>query len=129
MDEEWRSYVFFSSDEYIKCLCADQSGKKLDKKHGQKEFDFYADLYGKDGKKGTNDPKTTAKNYLAWCEESGRLPERAYKGSFNVRIGQDLHRKIAMYAVEKEISLNGLVETALQEYVVREEQKQYSCSR
>ena len=50
--------------------------------------------------------------YLAWCEESGRLPERAYKGSFNVRIGQDLHRKIAMYAVEKEISLNGLVETA-----------------
>ena len=49
--------------------------------------------------------------------------------SFNVRIGQDLHRKIAMYAVEKEISLNGLVETALQEYVVREEQKQYSCSR
>ena len=67
--------------------------------------------------------------YLAWCEESGRLPERAYKGSFNVRIGQDLHRKIAMYAVEKEISLNGLVETALQEYVVREEQKKYSCSR
>ena len=34
MDEEWRSYVFsqeyvfFSSDEYIKCLCADQSGKR-----------------------------------------------------------------------------------------------------
>ena len=25
--------VFYSFDEYIKCLCADQSGKKLDKKH------------------------------------------------------------------------------------------------
>ena len=52
-----------------------RTGKKLDKKHGQKEFDFYADLYGKDGKKGTNDPKTTAKNYLAWCEENGYIPK------------------------------------------------------
>ncbi len=66
--------------------------------------------------------------YLELCEASGREPERAYKGSFNVRVGQELHRKIAMYAVAKEVSLNGLVETALREYVVREEQKQYSCN-
>ena len=50
------------------------TGKKLDKDKGQRDFDFYGDLYGKDGKEGTHDPKKTAQNYLAWCDEYNYIP-------------------------------------------------------
>ena len=47
------------------------------------------------------------------CEEKGIEPERAYKGSFNVRISPELHKKIAVCATEQQISLNSFVENAL----------------
>lgn len=52
-----------------------KTGSKLDKKKGQIDFDFYGDLYGKDGKEGTHDPKQTAQNYLAWCDENNYIPK------------------------------------------------------
>lgn len=52
-------------------------------------------------------------DYLALCEEKGIEPERAYKGSFNVRISPELHKKIAVCAAEQQISLNSFVENAL----------------
>ena len=39
------------------------------------DFDFYGDLYGKDGKEGTHDPKKTAENYLKWCDEHNYIPK------------------------------------------------------
>lgn len=51
------------------------TGKKLDKDKGQTDFDFYGDLYGKDGKEGTHDPKQTAQNYLKWCYENNYIPK------------------------------------------------------
>lgn len=47
-------------------------GSKLE---GVPDFSFYADLYGVDGKEGTHDPKKTAENYLAWCDENGYIPK------------------------------------------------------
>lgn len=55
--------------------------------------------------------------YLALCEEIGDAPEKAYKGSFNVRISPQLHQQAAIYAISQQISLNSLVETALRSYV------------
>ena len=51
------------------------TGKKLDSKKGEVDFDFYGDLYGTDGKEGTHDPKQTAKNYLKWCDENHYIPK------------------------------------------------------
>ena len=56
-------------------------------------------------------------DYLALCEERGEVPERAYKGSFNVRIPPQLHQQAAVYALSQQISLNALVEAALRSYV------------
>ena len=53
-------------------------------------------------------------DYLSFCEETGTEPERAYKGSFNVRISPELHRQIAVCAASQQISLNSFVENALQ---------------
>ena len=46
------------------------------------------------------------------------MPEQPYKGSFNVRISPELHRTLAIYAMENGKSLNAAVEEALEKYVV-----------
>lgn len=56
-------------------------------------------------------------DYLALCAEKGIEPERAYKGSFNIRISPELHKTAAVYAASRQVSLNSLVEAALQAYV------------
>ena len=55
-------------------------------------------------------------DYLALCKEDGVSPEVAYKGSFNVRISPQLHEQLAVYAQNQGISMNKLVENALQSY-------------
>ena len=55
--------------------------------------------------------------YLKDCTERGVKPEQPYKGSFNVRINPELHRIIAIYAMENGKSLNAAVEEALRQYV------------
>ena len=56
---------------------------------------------------------TAVDDYLALCEAEGREPEKAYKGSFNVRISPELHRKLALQAAAEQMSLNSFVERAL----------------
>ena len=68
---------------------------------------------GESGKELLSDFHTAVDDYLALCQEKGVKPERAYKGSFNVRISPELHRKIAVCATKQQISLNSFVENAL----------------
>ena len=55
--------------------------------------------------------------YLADCKERNVKPEQPYKGTFNVRISPELHRNIALYAIEHEKSLNAAVEEAIENMV------------
>ncbi|MCD8104606.1 MAG: type II toxin-antitoxin system HicB family antitoxin [Lachnospiraceae bacterium] len=57
-------------------------------------------------------------DYLDFCKEVGKEPEKEYKGTFNVRIGSDLHKKLAMIAMEKGESLNATVEKAIRGYIL-----------
>lgn len=52
-------------------------------------------------------------DYLALCAAEGRPPEKAYKGSFNVRVSPELHKKLAICASTQRMSLNSFVERAL----------------
>lgn len=52
-------------------------------------------------------------DYLALCEAQGTEPEKAYKGSFNVRISPELHKAAVIAAMRDQISLNSFVETAI----------------
>lgn len=52
-------------------------------------------------------------DYLTMCETEGREPEKAFKGSFNVRISPDLHKKLVVRANAEQMSLNSYVEQAL----------------
>lgn len=51
--------------------------------------------------------------YLADCGERNVEPEQPYKGTFNIRISPELHRNIALYAMEHGKSLNAAVEEAI----------------
>ena len=62
---------------------------------------------------------TAVDDYLALCEAEGREPEKAYKGSFNVRISPELHRKLALQAAAEQMSLNSFVERALAQAIAR----------
>lgn len=55
--------------------------------------------------------------YLEDCRERNVVPEQPYKGSFNVRINPELHRTVAIYAMENGKSLNAAVEEAIKQYV------------
>ncbi|MBQ9880148.1 MAG: type II toxin-antitoxin system HicB family antitoxin, partial [Clostridia bacterium] len=52
-------------------------------------------------------------DYLALCEEQRTEPEKAYKGSFNVRISPELHKAAVIAALRDRISLNSFVENAI----------------
>lgn len=55
--------------------------------------------------------------YLEMCEAFGRSPDKVYKGSFNIRIPQDLHRQAALMAEIEGISLNQFIQQAIEDRV------------
>lgn len=59
--------------------------------------------------------ETAVEDYLADCAASGREPDVPFKGSFNVRIGPSLHRRLAMAALDRGVSLNDVVASTLDE--------------
>ena len=56
--------------------------------------------------------------YLAFCEAEGKVPDQPFKGSFNVRIPQELHKRAALYAMQSHKKLNKVVTEALEVYLV-----------
>ena len=56
-------------------------------------------------------------DYLAFCEEVSKEPEKVYKGSFNVRIAPELHKALAEYAARNGLSLNQATATAIEKFV------------
>ena len=57
-------------------------------------------------------------DYEAFCKEVGKEPEKAFSGSFNVRIAPELHRKISIEAAKQKITLNKFVSDTLSNALV-----------
>jgi len=55
--------------------------------------------------------------YLEHCKEIGKNPDKPCRGSFNVRIKPELHRKIVMKASLMKLSLNRYIQTVLEKEV------------
>ena len=56
-------------------------------------------------------------NYLDYCKEIGKTPDREYKGVFNIRITPALHKKLALKAEADGDTLNAAVVQAITQYV------------
>jgi predicted HicB family RNase H-like nuclease len=55
--------------------------------------------------------------YLESCERRGKTPEQPFKGTFNVRVGSELHKRAAVFASEHKKKLNAVVSEALEKYL------------
>lgn len=74
---------------------------------------------GRTGEELEKDFKEAVDEYLSDCREKGEEPEKPFKGSFNVRISVDLHRKAALKAMEEKMSLNTFVAESIREKIIR----------
>lgn len=55
--------------------------------------------------------------YLASCAEDGVEPRKPFSGKLNVRLGPELHQRLARSAAESGMSLNGWIRQALEKSV------------
>lgn len=53
-------------------------------------------------------------NYLSICAQCGKEPDKEFKGTFNVRIPSELHRKVALEAAKQSLTLNQYVTRSLE---------------
>lgn len=56
-------------------------------------------------------------DYLDLCKEAGKEPLKLHKGSFNVRVSSQLHSRAITVAAMRRITLNKLVQTAVEHEV------------
>lgn len=56
----------------------------------------------------------TIADYVAWCRERGKEPERPYSGNFTARLSPELHRRVAAAAARNGKSVNAFVAEALE---------------
>lgn len=56
-------------------------------------------------------------DYLDMCRKLNKEPNKMYRGSFNIRIPSELHRKAAIIAAINNVTLNDLVKTAIDDLV------------
>lgn len=77
---------------------------------------------GTNAKELVTDFHNVIDEYLDECENEGKAPEQAYKGSLNVRFKKtDTHRRAAIYAITHNQSLNSFIEEAVEEKLARVE--------
>ncbi|WGS85745.1 type II toxin-antitoxin system HicB family antitoxin [Methylomonas sp. UP202] len=58
--------------------------------------------------------KASVDDYLEHCKQQNKPPKKPFKGSFNVRIGQELHEKASKRASEIGKSLNEYIKDIVQ---------------
>ena len=56
-------------------------------------------------------------DYLEFCAEIGKQPQKEYSGLLNVRISPELHREVSVFAQAEGVTLNKAVEQAIRAMV------------
>ena len=60
----------------------------------------------------------SVEDYLEFCAQKGKTPEKPYSGRFNVRITPELHQKAAHTAAIEGMSLNNWVNHAVEKAIL-----------
>ena len=75
---------------------------------------------GTNAKELVSDFHGAVDDYLSLCERENQKPEKAIKGSLNVRFkNADIHRQAAIYAITHGQSLNSFIEDAVKDKLAR----------
>jgi len=62
-------------------------------------------------------------NYLRFCDETGKAADKEYKGTFNIRISPEMHKRLVEISFFNNESLNSSVEKAIDLFIQTEESK------
>ncbi len=58
--------------------------------------------------------KDSVDDYLDWCKQRRKAPEKPFSGKFNLRLSSELHAKLASNAKKENMSLNSYLNEALE---------------
>jgi predicted HicB family RNase H-like nuclease len=61
--------------------------------------------------------QTSIEEYLDFCAEVGKAPEKPFSGKLSVRTTPEIHRRIAIQAARRRVSMNSFVESVLKKAV------------
>lgn len=100
----WAEIRYSDEDE---CFCGFIEGLKED----------VISFEGETVKDLKRDFKNAIDDYLRTCREINKEPEKQCKGSLNIRLGVELHNKVKMKSIEKNISINELIKNAVSAYL------------
>lgn len=75
------------------------------------------DFQSEDAKELEEEFHKAVDDYLEFCAEIGKKPEKEYNGLFNVRIPPELHREASAFAQAEGVTLNKVVERAIRAMV------------
>ena len=56
-------------------------------------------------------------DYLEFCKETGKQPEKPFKGSFNLRLDPELHKRLVSNAMSEGKTLDDFIKELLQRAV------------
>lgn len=59
--------------------------------------------------------RDTVDDYLDWCAERGKAPEKPYSGKLSLRLDPDVHRLAAQKAAAEGVSVNAWIAGRIQE--------------
>lgn len=59
----------------------------------------------------------SVEDYLVFCAEEGRQPQKPFSGRFNLRITPELHQRLAVQASRSGMSLNAWISDSLSRLV------------
>lgn len=84
-------------------------------------IDDLVNFYSETAKEVEEEFHKAVDDYLDFCKEIGKEPQKAYSGTFNVRVPEELHREAALCAQAIGITLNAYVEQAIRRSVEQED--------
>jgi predicted HicB family RNase H-like nuclease len=109
MSKTMKDYITYK--EYIGTVnFSDEDEVFYGKVHGINDLISFE---GKSVKELKHSFEESIDDYLATCKEHNKQPNKTFKGSFNVRVSTELHRKASFIASKKSISLNDFVKRAI----------------
>ena len=53
--------------------------------------------------------KDSIDDYLEWCKERGKEPEKPHSGKFNLRMPPDVYVKVVAHAAQEGLSINSYI--------------------
>ena len=104
---EYKGYVgVFSFDSEIDAFCGTVTNTN-----------DVITFYGSSIRELRKEMKTSIDEYLAFCKEQGKEPEKPFSGKIMIRTKPELHRRIAQEASRHQKSMNAFVQEILEDAV------------